>query len=209
MALTATQGGGDFELLPAGQYVARCYKIIDLGTQETTWLGEKKLQHKVMVYWEILDDEVKMEDGRPFSISRKYTASLNENSHLYSDLVSWRGKEFTEAELAGFDISKLLGAYCQIQVIHNKVDKKTYANVNTIMATKERPKPINPDAMFDIDDPDMAVFDAQSEWLKNQIRDSVEWQRSSSSVSDSSSEEELPSKPIGVDEDINLADIPF
>lgn len=200
-------------MLPAGQYVARCYKIIDLGTQDVTWLGEKKQQHKVMVYWEILDKDTKMDDGRPFSISRKYTASLNENSHLYADLISWRGKEFTEAELAGFDISNLLGAYCTLQVIHNKADNgKTYANVNTIMATKERPKAVNPDVMFDIDNPDMTVFDAQSDWLKDQIRASAEWQaREGTAGGDEDVDTtDTPSKPIGTDDDeINIDDIPF
>lgn len=215
MALKVTQSGGEFELLPAGQYIARCYKIIDLGTQDVTWLGETKKQQKVMIYWEILDDKVKMEDGRPFSISRKYTASLNEKSNLYSDLVAWRGRDFTEAELAGFDMSKLLGAYCQMQVIHNESNGKTYANVNTIMATKDRPAAVNPDVMFDIDSPDMTVFEAQSEWLKDQIRKSPEWQ---ARESDSDiSEIDTLSKPIGIDkvvdvdpdEEINIDDIPF
>lgn len=208
MSLTVTKGSDDFELLPAGQYIARCYKIIDLGTQDVVWLGETKQQHKVMIYWEILDDKVKMEDGRPYSISRKYTASLNEKSNLYADLVSWRGKDFTEAELAGFDISKLLGAYCQMQVIHNESGGKTYANANTLMATKERPKAVNPDVMFDIENPDMDIFESQSDWLKNQIRQSAEWQARSAGVEDVDTTD-TPSKPIGTEETINLDDIPF
>lgn len=204
-------------MLPAGQYVARCYKIIDLGTQKVTWLGEEKLQHKVMIYWEILDDKVKMEDGRPFSISRKYTASLNEKSNLYADLVAWRGKEFTETELAGFDISKLLGAYCQMQVIHNESSGKTYANANTLMSTKERPDPVNPDVMFDIDEPDMLVFEAQSEWLKDQIRQSAEWQARESNPDTAEPDIRKPldlGKPMedlagGPTDEINIDDIPF
>ena len=34
--------GGDFKLPPAGSFVARLYRIIDIGTQTTEWMGKKK-----------------------------------------------------------------------------------------------------------------------------------------------------------------------
>ena len=37
---------GDFELAPAGTHIGVCYRIIDLGTQETTFEGQAKQQHK-------------------------------------------------------------------------------------------------------------------------------------------------------------------
>jgi hypothetical protein len=219
MALKVTQsGGGDFEMVPAGQYTARCYRIIDLGTQETVWQGETKLQHKVMVYWEILD-EPRMSDGRPFAVSKQYTASLNENSHLYKDLVAWRGKEFSEDELLGFDISKLLGAYCQIQVVHAKVQDKTYANVNAIMGTKEKPEGVNDNVMFDIDHPDMEVFESLTDWLKTKIRASQEWQAKEAGltteekpkdvVADVDLEKDISISDLDDKDNINLDDIPF
>ena len=59
-----------------------------------------------------------MEDGRPFAVSKTYTASLFEAAALRKDLESWRGKSFTEEELGGFDISKLLGCTARIEVGH-------------------------------------------------------------------------------------------
>jgi hypothetical protein len=57
-----------------------------------------------------------MEDGRPFGAFKTYTASLFEAATLRKDLESWRGKSFTEEELAGFDISNLIGCTAKIEV---------------------------------------------------------------------------------------------
>lgn len=173
--LAKKSAGGDFELVPEGVFIARCYQIIDLGTQQTTYKGDTKLQHKVLIYWELLDDEIKMSDGRPFSISKKYTLSLDEKSHLYKDLNAWRGKQFTDEELLGFDIKNVLGAYCTLQIVHAKVNDKTYANVNAIMATKEKPEGINDLKIFDMSEPDLEVFNGLSEYLRGQIQAAPEW----------------------------------
>ena len=43
MAINATSGGStQRELIPAGNYIARCYKMIHIGTIEEIILGEKK-----------------------------------------------------------------------------------------------------------------------------------------------------------------------
>lgn len=202
------EGGKDFEPIPEGQYTARCFKVVDLGTQTEEYKGEIKFMPKVMITWEILD-EPKMEDGRPFAISRTYTASLSEKSNLYKDLVSWRGKKFTEEELLGFDVSNLLGAYCQIQVVHTKSKdgERTYANLNAIMGTKEKPKAINDEVLFTLDNPDMDIYEDFSDYVKGKIQSSKEWQASHPAK---------PSSPVAdpviediQDEPINVNDIPF
>jgi hypothetical protein len=215
MGLTLKQEGGDYELLPDGVYTARCFKVIDLGTQAVSWNNETKYQPKLMLTWEILDDNVKMKDGRPFATSKTYTASLNEKSTLYQDLVKWRGQAFSNEELLGFDISKLLGAYCTLQIIHNTGDNgKTYANIAGIMKTKERPAGINQEVMFDINNPDMQVFNDLSDYLKDKIRSSQEWKEKentdvSVSANTDSKDIEIEDLTDAGDEPINLDDIPF
>jgi hypothetical protein len=174
MSLTASdKGGTDFAITPEGQYVGRCFKIIDMGTQTTTGQFGVKDQHKVMVSWELLDGP-KMEDGRPFSVSQFYTVSLHEKAKLRADLEAWRGRKFTQEELEGFDIGSVLGAYCMLQVVHDETGK--YANVQTIMSYKgEKLPPINPNVVFDIDNPDMDVFNAFSDNMKAKITGTPEW----------------------------------
>src|ERR1044071_3409715 len=154
MSLTASdKGGTDFAITPENTYIGRCYKILDMGTQTSNGMFGTKEQHKVMITWELFGEDdngnpIVMEDGRPFSVTQWYTVSLHEKSKLRADLEAWRGKKFTEDELAGFDLGKVLGQYCMIQVVHDETGK--YANVNSIMAYKgkEKPTPVNKNVVF-------------------------------------------------------------
>lgn len=127
MAIIA-KDSGDFENHPQGQYRAVCMDVVDLGMVENKQFG--KMQHKVAI---VFHSEAKMKDGRPFEVWERFTLTLNERGRLRSFLQSWRGRAFTEAELAGFDLEKLIGVNAYLQVIHNQSNGKTYANVSTIM----------------------------------------------------------------------------
>jgi len=78
-------GGGDFKRVPTGVYIGRCYSLIDLGSQKVEFQGDVKLQHKILVRWELFGED---EDGqpltveidgkaRPMTISKRYTLSLS------------------------------------------------------------------------------------------------------------------------------------
>ena len=107
MSFFVEDTGGSIETTPTGVHLSRCYRIIDLGTQQTEYMGETKHQHKVMLGWEIhgVDDNgapIKMKDGRPFAIFKNYTLSWSEKARLRLDLQAWRGKPFTTEELRRF-----------------------------------------------------------------------------------------------------------
>ncbi len=206
MSLTVkASGSGDFEMTPQGTYIGRCIKVIDLGTQTSTGQYGTKSQKKVMVQWELLSDDVKMKDGKPFAASQFYTASLHEKSQLRKDLEAWRGKKFTEEELEGFDLVKVLGTYCMLQIVHS-VDG-AYANVNSIMSlpTKEKPEGVNELVSFDISEPDMEVFNSFSDKMKAKIQSAPEWGGTSAvhEVFEPDQIQEVNDEPI------NLDDIPF
>lgn len=172
---------GEFETVPAGVYLARCYKMIDLGTQTTdSPKFGRKSDRKILLYWELLQDddggEVFMADGeRRFSISNEYTWSMHRKANLRKTLDSWRGVPFTEEEANGFEISKLLGACCKLQVVHNQSGDRTYANVGTIMTTNKKPEGVNPLVTFSIEDPDMEVYESLPEWIKDKINAAPEF----------------------------------
>lgn len=210
MSLHVKEGNkGDFEITPEGTYIARCFKLIDLGTQTVEFAGETKFQQKILISWELLDPITHMKDGRPFAVSKRYTASLHEKSALRKDLQSWRGKKFTEEELEGFDLKNILGAYCQLQVIHAESNGSTYANVDTIMSTRERPAGINPLAHFDIDEPDMDVLNSLSEKMQETIKGSPEWRSREAAKVQKALTPDTVINDFDPDEPINLDDIPF
>lgn len=134
------------ELAPSGLLQAVCAFVEDVGLQKTEYKGETKIQHKVIVIWEIDEKEAAMEDGRRFMISKRYTLSLSDKANLRKDLETWRGKKFSTEELEGFDVENLIGANCLLNVIHAESGGKTYANINGVMPLKSgmtKIKPVN------------------------------------------------------------------
>jgi len=196
MALIAKEsggGGGEFTPVPQGMHLARCYRVIDLGTQESTYLGTVKHLPKVMLQFEVHgeDDDGKpivTGKGEPMSISKNFTLSLGEMATLRKDLQTWRGREFTPEELRGFELKNVLGAWAMISVIKAMGNNgKEYTNIAAIMsvplAIKKGgiPEGHNDLKLFSIDEPDMTLFDSFSNGLREKIQKSPEWQSRGSS----------------------------
>lgn len=140
--------GGDFvrERVPAGTHQAVCQSVHDIGIQETTFNGETKRQHKVVVIWEVnerlTDGKFK---GQRFVVSKKYTLSLHEKSTLRHDLMAWRGRDFTEAELNAFDLESITGANCMLSITETEKNGKKYTNIAAVMALPKGMTEITPE----------------------------------------------------------------
>lgn len=190
--VASDSGGGNFKRVPSGVHVGRCYSLIDLGTQLSSGQYGEKLQHKIRVAWELFGED---EEGKPLTvefdgqempmtISKSYTLSLSEKASLRKDLQSWRGREFTDEEAKGFDISKLLGAYCMVNVTTSETNGKTYSNVANLTplptALKaSKPAAVHQNVMFDLDNPDWGIFDNFHDKLKDAIKRSPEFAQAS------------------------------
>jgi hypothetical protein len=184
-------GGGDFEQVPAGTFAARCYQIIDLGHQTFEWKGEAKVAPKVRITWGLNEP---MKDGRPFSISKEYTASIGEKANLRKDLEAWRNRKFTAQELSNFSLENVLGAPCMIGIVHvpSKDGTKTYANLGSIMALPkgmECPELVNPAVKFDIGTFDQKVFESLTNYVQKKILMSKELEEGGIPQSTSSHDE--------------------
>ena len=183
MALILTANETEFAPCPSGSHHATCIRIIDLGTQRIEYNGEVKTQPKILIQWEILsqnDPDMQMSDGRPYIISRRYTASMHSKSQLANDLKSWRGRDFSPEERAGFDIRNVLGKTCLLSVSHeqSKDGQRTYANIAGIankLKAFEPPPPANEVFAFDLSHPDWQAFDKLHEKIQEQIKASPEY----------------------------------
>jgi len=188
MALIAREsGGGTFTPVPPGMYLARCYRIVDLGTQKTEYLGTIKNLPKVMLQFEVHgeDDEGKpllTAKNEPMSISKNFTLSLAEKATLRKDLQTWRGKEFTPDELKGFQLDNVLGAWAMIAITkamgNNGKEYTNIANINSVPKALKGtlPQGHNKCAAFYIESPDMEMFETFSDNLRAKIEQSPEWQ---------------------------------
>lgn len=156
MNLKFDGGDSEYEVVPVGSHKAICYKVVDAGTAEEDYQGEKSNKHKIFIFWEL--PEVKTQDGRPMSIFSQYTASLNEKSNLYKAAISWLNRGFTETEKQGFDPSIFLGKGCKLEVAHTATGRAKVANVltaaNAFDENEElRQLPtVNEQVVFDLED---------------------------------------------------------
>jgi len=138
MALIASAGSGkSYRPCPAGVHDAVCAFVEDLGYEYSEQY--QKESRKIVIVWEINEP---MDDGRPYSISKRYTLSLNEKAALRKDLEGWRGQKFTEDQLKGFDVEVLRGKQCQLHIIQNEKDGKTYANIQAVLPKGKNSPPI-------------------------------------------------------------------
>lgn len=216
MSFIVEDKGGSFESTPSGLHLARCYRIIDLGTQKSEYLGQVKYLPKIMLGWEIhgQDDSgtpMKMKDGRPFAMFKNYTKSWNDKATLRGDLQSWRGKPFTADELKRFDLKTILGVWCMLNVIEKKGnDGKSYVNVDGITPVPSMikqaglPTAINQNEVFSLDEPDMEMFQTFSENLKKKIMGTPEWEKMHGKAS-APAPQAAPAAPAFDEDD----DIPF
>ena len=90
-----------------GLHGAVCCDVADLGLQMTKH-GEK---HQISVVFSLDQNRV---DGKPITISRKDTKTLNEKSSFRKDLKTWRGADLPDAEKAEFTTELPVGAQAKV-----------------------------------------------------------------------------------------------
>jgi hypothetical protein len=197
MALIAkADSNGSFTPVPTGLHLARCYRIIDLGTQESEYMGVKKMLQKVMLQFEVHSED---ESGNPtvtaknepLSISKNFTLSLGEKATLRNDLKTWRGRDFTPEELRGFELKNVLGVWCTLSIIKamGRDGTKEYTNISGIMpvSVQQRkaglPNGFNEPKLYSIDEHDQALFETFSDNLRAKIMASPEFKMKTGNTS--------------------------
>lgn len=172
-------GGKEFAQAPTGNHVARCVKVIDLGTQRKEWEGKVSVQRKVMIGWELPNELIPDGDaaGKPFVVSGIYTASISEKATLRGMLTAWRDRDFSPDELKEFEIRKILGAPCMLSVVKSAKGKSVVGGVASMPKGMVCPKQVNPSLYFSLD-PDefkQEEFAALGKWHQETIAQSPEY----------------------------------
>ncbi len=175
LTVPAADADTKFAPAPAGVWPAVCTKIIDVGTQTEEYQGKVSSSRKLIFVWEIDSDE-RMADGRPFTVQKWYTASLGQKANLRKLLLAWFGKV---PEPGSFDLTKLLGRPCQIQVVHEPgKDGDVRAKVQSVMPLSKGmkgPQPSITPFLFSLDAFDEDTFSILSDFQKGKIAASPEY----------------------------------
>lgn len=181
MSLVVSEAkGSNFQPIPDGTYRGVCSMIVDLGAMYSERYG--KTQRKVMIAWELPDETIEV-NGKTErrTVSSRYTATLGSQGNLRRDLITWRGRDFTDEELAGFDLKNILGKSCLLTITNSKgQDGKNYTNVSGVARLMKgmEPSELEKEPLcFDLDSATLDDVDALPVWIGDQIKKSVTYQQ--------------------------------
>jgi len=172
-------GGGDFELIPEATYIATCTLLADIGTHEESYQGqEPRLVEKLYIGWEL---NAVNSEGKPFTIGTTYNCAFSPKATLRKALEAWRGRAFTEAELAGFDIRNILGKSCGLGIIHKpsaKDPQVKYPRIGSIQALPAGVPAYMPSEapwIFNLQEFDKALFEKLPALARDVCQRAQEW----------------------------------
>lgn len=173
---TETGGGGGGFKPSIGIHNAVCCQLVDFGTHEKEWQGKIVGKvNKINLGFEFVDVNLESEDGGTYHPvwGVQMTNSLGKRANLRTLLEGWRGREFTDEELKGFDLDKLLGLSCQLVIQPNTKGNPKIAAIAKAPAKYEGKRDLR-SFWFD-DEFDGNLPDWIPEWMQEIIHESDEF----------------------------------
>lgn len=185
MALNSSKikGGGsgvEQAVIPPGVYPARIVQVIDMGLQaQRPYKGaEKKPANEIMLTYELVDCFMVDKDGKELEDKPRW---VSETLPLYNvefadkAKCTQRYKAVDATNAFGGDFSKLVDIPINVALVHNVQGEKTYVNIASIapMRAKDADKCEalkNPAKVFDLDAPDVELFNSLPDWIKDKIK---------------------------------------
>lgn len=163
--------------VPAGQYLAVCVGVFDLGEQFSEKF--KKYSPKIIITFDLPAITIEV-DGKqePRQLSREFTISGKNNSKLRSFISSWNGVQYSDEAFGEFDPLTQIGKPAMINVILNETGD--YSNIDTIMPLfPGLPAPTTATKLqtWDMDHWDDNAFCELPEWVQEKIKKSSQYQK--------------------------------
>ena len=113
--------GKEWPIAPEGLHQAVCVDVWDIYPTKRDEQYGGGIVDQTRIVWQL---DLESPEGRRYEVMAIYTASLHEKAKLRKHLESWRGRQFTQQELQGFELENVIGANCQIQVIHRLCEQR-------------------------------------------------------------------------------------
>lgn len=124
------------ELIPTGNYPARVYEIIEIGTVDGQWMGEAKKTHKVRIGFELPTEKRVFDVAKgeqPMVISKEMALSFGDLAGLRKIVEAVEGKKLNDAEAVNYEIESIMGKPLLVTVSHSEPNEQgiVYANATT------------------------------------------------------------------------------
>lgn len=182
-----------------GSHIARCFAIIDLGTQQHSFGGEVWSSRDVRISFELPNERMTGKynaelKGKPFASSVTLKQSLHPSSKMRKLLKSWRGRDFSKDELTTFEPKKLLGVPCRLTLVASPDGQ--YVDIDSIAPLgkgEKCPKQVNPSVYFSLDPEEFSfdVFNTLGEKTRDKIAGSPEFKALEDGGSDEPDPEQM------------------
>jgi hypothetical protein len=215
--MKAPQNNTQKEKIEQGNYRAVLYRIVYIGTVEGEYKGQKKSNFKVHLTWELSDERKVFKEGdeaKPYVISQTFTFSMGDKSNLRPIVTGMIGG-LTEADAINFDLDKLLGKACMLQVSHGESETGKFKYVlSTAQLPKGMPVPdaYNELVLLSYEYWSDEVFNKLPTWIQDEMIKTPEYQTMTGQFDSSLSleEQELLARATKKPETENPnSDIPF
>lgn len=171
-------------LPPTGTFIARCVRLIHIGTIEEDYLGEMKELNKMNITFELVDKLTTFKDGedaKPFVVSQDYTLSLGDKSNLKKIVEGIIGRTLETKEKDTFDVESLLNKECLVTIKHKTSkagnERAEIASTSPLMEGQVAKKSYNEPKLLTFTNWDEAYFESLPDFLKEKIASSAEYQQ--------------------------------
>lgn len=193
MGLSANKQGNNANRVEQPQIEADVYpaylvQIIDMGLQaQKEYKGTVKPPvQEIMLTYELSDTFMVDADGNEMEDKPRWVSETLPFYGLFADKANStkRYLAFDPNQDFGGDFSKAVGMACNVTIINNEgKNGKVYANIGNVASISAKKagqmNPIkNPTKVFDLDEPDMDVFSALPEWIREKIQSNLNFQGS-------------------------------
>ena len=163
-------------------YPGRVVQVLDLGVQpQKPYQGQDKPPcHEIMLTYELAEEFMKDENGDDLEDKPRWISETLPFYGLQAD-KSKSTKRYASFDPNGDfdgDFAKCVGTPVNITIVNNAVGDKIYENVGNVagMSAKKAanlPELVNKPKVFDLDNPDLEVFNALPEWLREKIKSNL------------------------------------
>lgn len=174
--------------IEADVYPSYLVQLIDLGLQpQKPYQGQEKAPvQEIMLTYELAGCYMVDEDGKELEDKPRWVSETLPFYGLFADKAKSTKRYFAFDPDNSFDgeFAKAIGMPCNVTIVNNAgKDGKVYANVGNVAPISAKKaaqmdKLKNPTKVFDLDAPDMEVFNALPEWLREKIKGNLNFQGS-------------------------------
>lgn len=168
-------------------YASYLVQIIDLGlqTQRAFQGKDKPPAQEIMLTYELSDNFMLDAEGKEQEDKPRWISEVLPFYGLFADKAksTQRYLAFDPTDAFDGDFSKAIAMPCNVTVVNNAKGDKIYNNVANVAGISAKKiaamNPIkNPTKVFDLDAPDMNIFNALPDWIKTKIKENLNYKGS-------------------------------